>query len=438
MDKLRQILTRAGVLPALPELSGPGRACYLVGGALRDLLLEREVKDFDFATPGDPTKLAQAFARAIKGRWFMLDAERKQSRVVVKTAEAMLGYDFAPFRGEDLEADLRGRDFTVNALACHLEPQGAALALHDLLGGRGDLEKRLLRACAEGAFADDPLRVLRGVRHAVQLGFSIEPGTFGAMSDAAPQVGKCAPERVREELAATLNCEAADSAYPFWQQLGVMQTLFGPGGKEATRTDQEALRHLSERGLRNLDEEPTGRKLLQDQAGDGFTRAGLLRLAACLRWRKTEELRTVLAERLRLSRRNVAVVESLVGLQKTLETQLRKLPAKPRARALWAETLGPGPVEALLFLALISEPSVELRQALLVTSGDYLDLCSEGQVPDLLDGSWIKKNLSLKPGPVVGKLLQKVRAEEIAGRIQTREQAVRFLAEEGKKIVDKG
>lgn len=171
---------------------------WLVGGAVRDHLLRRTTLDADFAVAGDARRLARKVADKFGADYYELDRERGSGRVLLDRAgsEAWI-LDFAAVRGEDIDEDLRARDFTVNALAIDLvQPD----VLIDPTGGLSDLKSRLLRACSDRAVADDPVRSLRAVRLAADLGFRIETGTLRQVEAAAPAVGRISAERVRDEV----------------------------------------------------------------------------------------------------------------------------------------------------------------------------------------------------------------------------------------------
>ncbi|MBQ7248571.1 MAG: CCA tRNA nucleotidyltransferase, partial [Deltaproteobacteria bacterium] len=181
------------LLRALRQASeGP---CHLVGGAVRDALLGRPVHDWDVITPGKADDLARRFAQSLNGTWFELDAERGYSRVCL----AQGSVDFAPWRAATLEGDLRARDFTINALAFPLHETGMVRPV-DPLGGLADLRRRVLRCCSEDAFVDDPLRILRGVRLALQFRLKVEPETLYLMRQHVPLLRQCAGERIVAEL----------------------------------------------------------------------------------------------------------------------------------------------------------------------------------------------------------------------------------------------
>ncbi len=169
---------------------------YLVGGAVRDALLGRTAHDLDFAVRAGATRLAFRVADALGLPAFAMDRERDVARVVLPDGGT---YDFAAFRGPSIDADLRARDFTVNAMALPAAI-GAHPTLIDPLGGRADLAARRLRLAYAGALVDDPLRALRGVRLGHQLGLVPVPDTEAAMAAAGPSLGSVAPERIRDEL----------------------------------------------------------------------------------------------------------------------------------------------------------------------------------------------------------------------------------------------
>ncbi len=174
-----------------------GRTVYLVGGAVRDILLNRPIHDLDFALEHDGIKTARLVANALDADFYPLDPERDTGRVLVPVEGAPpMILDFATFRGPDLEADLRGRDFTLNAIALDIHTN----YVYDPLGGAQDLRDKRLRLCSPSACTDDPVRILRGVRLAAEFGFRIQPEARTAMKAAVSGLLKISPERLRDEL----------------------------------------------------------------------------------------------------------------------------------------------------------------------------------------------------------------------------------------------
>src|SRR5581483_10065319 len=154
-----------GLLAAIAT-AAPG--AYLVGGAVRDLLMGRDLVDIDIAVSGDGTKAAEAISTSLDGHAFVMDAERRQMRVALPDDAPVAYVDVASF-DSGIDADLGRRDFTVDAMAAALLPDGGLGALLDPHGGAADLRGRVLRMVTEQALTDDPLRLLRGVRLMTEL-----------------------------------------------------------------------------------------------------------------------------------------------------------------------------------------------------------------------------------------------------------------------------
>jgi hypothetical protein len=165
---------------------------WVVGGALRDELLGRDVVDVDVACPS-PEPAARLYARLTGGAVFRLSERHGAWRVAFRDGKTV---DFTPVHGEGIENDLATRDFTVNALARPLD--GGSLV--DPFGGEPDLEARRLRAVGPSVFDDDPLRLLRAVRLEDELGFRLDETTEELVRAGAGRVGEPAGERILGEL----------------------------------------------------------------------------------------------------------------------------------------------------------------------------------------------------------------------------------------------
>jgi Poly A polymerase head domain len=165
---------------------------WVVGGALRDELLGREVVDRDVTCPS-PEAAARRYARLAGGAVFRLSERHGAWRVAFRDGKTV---DFTPVHGESIEEDLATRDFTVNALARPL----AGGPLVDPFGGEADLEARRLRAVGPAVFEDDPLRLLRAVRLEDELGFRLDEPTEQLVRAGAGRVGDPAGERILGEL----------------------------------------------------------------------------------------------------------------------------------------------------------------------------------------------------------------------------------------------
>jgi hypothetical protein len=190
-----------------------GAEAYVVGGAVRDELLGRPVLDLDVACP-DPRGAAHAYARGAGGAVFPLSDRHGAWRVAYRDGRTV---DFTPLP-DGIDADLRTRDFTVNALA---RPVGGGEVV-DPLGGLADLEARRLRAVAASAFVDDPLRLLRAVRLEDELGFRLDEPTERLVREGAPLVTRPAGERILGEL-----LRLSTAGYRRADELGLLTPLGG-------------------------------------------------------------------------------------------------------------------------------------------------------------------------------------------------------------------
>ncbi len=194
--RLQADLPLADLMDTLrPLLASSPHPVYLVGGALRDALLGRTSHDLDFAVAGDAVSLARKVTDALGGAFYLLDAERGTARVILPDAVI----DFARLRGDSLDEDLRDRDLTINTLAL---PAGSAAVANiiDLLDGQDDLAAGLVRAVGPNAILNDPIRGVRAVRQAAELGFRIAPETATLIRAAADQLPVVSPERIRDEF----------------------------------------------------------------------------------------------------------------------------------------------------------------------------------------------------------------------------------------------
>ncbi|MGN6202708.1 MAG: HD domain-containing protein, partial [Solirubrobacterales bacterium] len=187
-------LSAAPVVEATRAALTDGDPAWIVGGAVRDAVLGREVTDLDLAVAGDPGAAARSIAKEIGEHAFELSAEFGTWRV----AAAGHGWqiDVTALRGGSIEADLAERDFTIGAVAVPLAGGGPL----DPYAGLTDLADKRLRAVSERSFTADPLRLLRAARLAAEMELEIEPRTVALAHAAAGRAADPAGERQLTEL----------------------------------------------------------------------------------------------------------------------------------------------------------------------------------------------------------------------------------------------
>jgi poly(A) polymerase len=215
-------------LSNLPSLTP--QKIYLVGGSVRDLLIgTQDIKDIDLLMASGSEDVARRFAEEIGASFFFLDEERKITRVVKQADRDVIQFDFTNFEGPDLDADLGRRDFTVNAMALDLREfirKRAFDGLIDLFHGREDVQNKLIRVTKPGVLDEDPLRLLRAVRFAATLGFTIEDDAAQQIRKRSKLICKPSPERVRDELFLIFSERNAEKHLTLMDSLGLLAPLF--------------------------------------------------------------------------------------------------------------------------------------------------------------------------------------------------------------------
>src|SRR3954470_3493958 len=188
----------------IQRLRNHGFRAFLVGGCVRDRLLGLRPKDFDVSTDAVPSQLVQLFPNAeLVGAHFgvILVRDGTNSEVEVATFRSEGDYVDGRRPGQvkfetEPVADAKRRDFTINGL--FEDPISGQV--YDYVGGQEDLKSRTVRAIGDARlrFNEDHLRLLRAVRFAARLNFSIETSTMAAMQDVSPKICRVSPERIRE------------------------------------------------------------------------------------------------------------------------------------------------------------------------------------------------------------------------------------------------
>jgi poly(A) polymerase len=224
----------------LVALRAAGHQAYFAGGCVRDLLLGLEPKDFDVATSATPNVVMGLFEKTYSvGAHFgvVLVCTPDGDGGEIATEVATFRHDGAYSDGRRPDAvrfsanpreDVLRRDFTINGMlldpVVFEETGDAAAATLDYVNGREDLKAKILRAIGEPAlrFAEDKLRMLRGVRFAARLGLEIELRTMAAICAAAPEIGRVSCERIRDELTLMLTEGHARQAFELLDATGLL------------------------------------------------------------------------------------------------------------------------------------------------------------------------------------------------------------------------
>lgn len=454
-----------------------GEQAWLVGGAVRDRILARPTADLDIVVDGEPEDAARALARAcrrvgIGAACFALSERFGAWRVVARDGSWHI--DVERMRGGLLRADLALRDFTVNAIAQPIEG-GEPI---DPFGGLSDLEAGRLRMVGPDAFADDPLRILRLARIAVELELTPDGETLLAARDSAQALTHVSPERVFMELRRIVASPRALHGLELIDRLGATKLVLPE--LEATRgVDQSRYHHRDVYGhtlevLENaiaLQAEPATivgaesaaavAAVLSEPLADGLTRGEALRWGALLHDAAKPVTRAVRADdgrvtfighdevgaemarevlsRLRTSVRLRDHVAALVRHHLRLGFLVHE-PFPPQRAVVFRYMRACDPVEVDVTLLSVcdrlatrgerAQESIDahlrLARALLV---DALRWHAGGPPLPLLRGDELARELGIALGPRVGELLEELTEAQYAGEVDSREQAIAFLRE---------
>jgi len=270
--------------PVLKEIAAifndNGKQVYLVGGAVRDMLMGKKIHDWDLATDALPEEVTAIF-RAAKGKVIPTGIKHgtvtvlyKKHSIEVTTFRLETGYsdgrrpDKVQFSA-DIEEDLSRRDFCMNAVALRL-PSGEVI---DPFGGEKDIKAKIIRCVGNAAerFGEDGLRPLRAVRFAAQLGFEIEKNTLDAINGALGVSAKVSQERVRDEIDKILASPVPSRAFLLMEKTGLLELFL----KELA-----VCRGIEQKGYHNFDVLDHSLLACDYAAANGYSHE--LRLAALL------------------------------------------------------------------------------------------------------------------------------------------------------------
>lgn len=390
----------------------PERA-YLVGGAVRDALLDRasEYLDLDFVLPDHAVETAQDLARRYQAGFVLLDAERQIARVVFANGTA----DFALQEGETLEADLQRRDFTVNAIAYNPHTQ----QLIDPVKGAEDLQRKWLRMVCAQNLRDDPLRLLRAYRQAAQLGFSLETDTQAAIRQFAPRLSRVAAERVNSELSYLFKISQGTPWLLAAQRDGLLSYWFPSATAMGVMRMQEIDRACNDL-CENWSEFVTelSRELRSTLRANWLTIAKL----ACL----VSEDPTVADRqlmRLKYSRTEIRSVSILLQAWHCARSTEMLHRLSIADLFFWFKSVGSVfPAFALFALA----SGIELDAI-----APWIDRFVNPDDPlahpqPLIDGKTLMAELNLSKGPHIGRLLTAIQIARAQGKISTPHEAIEF------------
>jgi poly(A) polymerase len=438
--ELERALAESPAIRAARDALAPAEGVWIVGGAVRDALLGREVTDVDLAIDGDPADAARAVGRAADGHPFELSGEFATWRVQAR--ERPWHVDVAAIRGGSIEADLGGRDFTVDAIAVPLAG-GEPLDPH---GGAADAERRVLRAVGEAAFESDPLRVMRAARIAAALGLRIDDATLKLARGSAARAAEPAGERQLAELRAIV---AAPDPLP---GLRLMDEL---GATAAVLPELEALRGVEQNPYHHLDVHGHTMEVLERVVALAADPGAVLgdtgpevdlgkprtrrvapngRILFIGHDEAGAEIIRGICARLRASRRLTSYLESLTLNHLRLGFLVHERPLSPRQVYDYLVATEPETVDVTM-LTVADRLATQGPRTRSEAIDAHLELAREmiaeglawrrtGPPGSPIRGDELAAELGIDRGPELGRLLSEIEAARFAGEVSTREDAV--------------
>jgi poly(A) polymerase len=512
-SSLPATLAKISHLLAIHEKQG-----YIVGGFIRDWLLGRKTNDIDIAVSGDAITIAREATKEIGGKFVLLDDVNNVARVVVIKYEQPRGtsqnqglrgaewhFDFSPFTG-DIESDLARRDFTINAMALELSQfvtastatkmssrklasllteEQSTIKLIDPFSGEEDLRDKIVRGVSEQIFEVDAARLLRAVRLAAELDFTIEPNTESLIRRYAQAITEIPGERVREELLRLLAVPRTVYYLRYLDKLGLLLALIpelaeSKGVEQPTVHFWDVFEHslqtvaTIEFLIRESDWEYGNDDMLttvpwsdlierhlSQEVSSGSNHKILLKLAGLFHdiakpmtksiddtgrarflghTKQGAAMTANILERLRFSNREIRLVESLVYHHlRPVQMAHEEFPTQ-RAIYRYFRDTGEAGID-ILILALADYlasrgPLVSMEewgrncQLINYILAEHDKQQAKILPVKLIDGHDIMNNFDLAPGPLIGKLLAMVNEAHASGELNTREEALALVQRE--------
>jgi poly(A) polymerase len=441
---------------------------YLVGGTVRDLLLNASPKDFDLVCRG-----AGAFAGALAGckNAALVAMEKKPDEPcyrVVDRDNSNNFLDIAEMRGETIIEDLGQRDFTIDAIAIELKEDGTIGGIIDPLKGAEDIERKIIKTVSHKSIVSDPLRILRAVRLAALLDFIIDESAVSEMKERAGLLEDVSAERITAELLLILKTSRSSFYFRLMDELGILDVIF-PEIRTMKGCPQNGYHHLdvwehsllvmehTEHIINNLSDYfgESGIHIANNLACDD--RFSLLKLSALLHDagkpatgavnpdtgritfyhhdKEGARLIDLIAKRLKMSNRQRDFMVLLAG-EHLHALNLVSGDVKAATKMKWFRKMGDDSVPAII-LSMADTMSIlgpdateEYRQLHINRSKQGVRDYYEGMKAKIESLNFVTGGdliaLGMKSGPEVGRVLGEVRSAQDEGKITSREEALEF------------
>jgi len=441
---------------------------YLVGGTVRDIILNNPPKDIDIVCRG-AKGFAGDLARCKNAALVCMEKKPEEPCYrVIDRADSENFLDIAEMRGVDIYADLNQRDFTIDAIAVEVKEDGSAGSTIDPVHGTEDIARKVIKAVSDRSIISDPLRILRAFRLAASLNFSIEESTMKEMGERSSLLKEVSAERITAELMLILKAPRSVQYFRKMDDLGILEVIFqeisvmkgcGQNGFHHKDVWEHSLLVMenTEKILNELPEHFGKRSMDVTYNLNCNNRLQLLKLSALLHDTGKPATKSIDPDtgRITFPRHDKEGAKRIEGIAKRLKMSgrdreylvllcaehlqplyLASEKTASSARMKWFRRMGDESVPALILSmadvmsSLGPESGPGYRERHINWSKrsvmDYYErVKAQIERPDLVTGDDLTA-LGMKPGPEIGYVLEKIRNARDAGEICSREEAVAF------------
>jgi poly(A) polymerase len=417
------------------RLREAGHVAYFNGGCVRDMVRGVEPQDIDIATSATPEQVQALFAKTVPvgaafGVVLVLEGGHQFEVATFRSDEAYVdGRRPTSVRYGSPEEDARRRDFTINGL--FYDP--IADQIIDFVGGRADIERKLVRTIGEprDRFTEDKLRLLRCVRFAANLGYEIEPATFDAVKEMATQIHVVSAERIRDELVKIFTRANAGRGLELLDASGLMREIL-PEISATKGVEQPAEFHPEGDVFKHtrlmLDTLPVNPSMVLAFAvllHDVGKPPTFVRAPDRIRFNEHDrigaEMTETILRRLRFSNNEIEKV--VLCVREHMKFQFVKEMRPAKLKRLMARETFPDELELHRIDCASSHRNLENYEFLKTKATEMPPEVLRPQ--PLLTGHDLLA-LGLKPGPLVGQILHEVEELQLEERLKTREEALEF------------
>jgi poly(A) polymerase len=455
---------------------------YVVGGYIRDAILKRVTRDIDIIIADNSIKSAKLVANAFGGTFILLDDTHQSARVVLIQERTRFYLDFTAMRGP-LENDLEKRDFTLNAIAFRLKQLDIGynrVNLIDPCKGVNDIMKKVIKATNDIVFIDDPVRLIRAFRFKAELDFSIDRHTESLIRRDRAKITSAAGERVRDEFMRILDTNKSADVLHHLCRVGLLDVIMPElANLKPTQGSEKNSGNILEHSLEtivalerllisitreenNIMSSKYGERFTRyfgEEIIIGRTRRSLVKLAALLhhtiraQGEQMKDHKTKMSlvnnerydttitnrvlERFHFSAKEKRVVIGNLNQQLRFEyyMQTSEFPEPKMIDRFIRETRRTS-IDAI-FLGIshqwathdfqIESGHKRYLDAIDYVMGEWFKNSTEAVIPKLINGQDLIDNFGIMQGPMIGDLLESVQEGYMAGEIETKQDALKYV-----------